>query len=136
MSAWCYERPGRVWGVDNPILRGIISTIERKTRGADTMAELNATFVWLEAFNVATFGKSNYASAWAKWPFYIFDEPWIQYDQEAPDKVRVEAGTVVWVWPEVFLVTYPIGLWIEFWAPNQVTYGATNFHYWWIEPGR
>jgi len=100
--------------------------------------DLTATFVWLELGGVyyAAFGQPNYTSAWPEWPYYIFDEPWIQYDQESPDKLKVTAGTAVWLFPEWATAGYPIRLWMEFLAPNQVTYWGTGFHYYWAEEGR
>jgi hypothetical protein len=97
--------------------------------------DLNVTFAWVEGFNVAGFPHPNTdtASAWAVWPYHIWDDPWIEYDQVAPDKVKAGATVNVFLFPEFSSVFYPISLWIEFQPPNQIAYGAEHFHRWWLD---
>lgn len=98
--------------------------------------DLRATFVWVEW--VGDFWTCNVtagtATAWAEWPYYIFDDPQLNAERITESRAAIEAEVTVWFLAELVVVAWPARLWIDFWVPPpQYGGGGSGIHYWWLE---
>jgi len=59
-------------------------------------------------------------------PYYVGDI-WYEVDQSRPDMVRTLAGVNVILMPEIYIVGYPVEVWIDFYAGGTYSVGDNGW---------